>query len=56
MIQVSFHRFLADSQDRHEMVVGFLALLELIKQRIVRVEQGSLFDDIHLHRIESSKV
>lgn len=56
MMQVSFHRFLADSQDRHEMVVGFLALLELIKQRIVRVEQGNLFDDIHLKRVESSNV
>lgn len=56
MLQVSFHRFLADSHDRNEMVVGFLALLELIKQRIVRVEQGNLFDDIRLHRIDSSNV
>lgn len=56
MMQVSFHRFLADSQDRHEMVVGFLALLELIKQRIVRVEQGNLFDDIRLQHVESTKV
>lgn len=53
MMQVSFHRFLADSQDRHEMIVGFLALLELIKQRIVRVEQEKLFDDIRLQRISN---
>jgi len=56
MMHVSFHRFLAESQDKHEMVVGFLALLELIKQRMVKVEQGTLFDDIHLQRIESSHV
>ncbi len=56
MMQVSFHRFLAESHDKSEMVVGFLALLELIKQRIVRVEQGNLFDDIRLHRIESKNV
>jgi len=47
---------LADSHDRGEMVVGFLALLELIKQRIVCVEQGKLFDDIQLKRVESSNV
>lgn len=56
MMHVSFHRFLAESEDKHEMVVGFLALLELIKQRIVRVEQGSLFDDIRLQRIETPTV
>jgi segregation and condensation protein A len=56
MMQVSFHRFLADSHDKSEMVVGFLALLELIKQRIVRIEQGSLFEDIRLHRIETPNV
>lgn len=56
MMQVSFHRFLADSHDKHEMVVGFLALLELIKQRIVRVEQGKLFEDIRLQRTEITTV
>lgn len=53
MMRVSFHRFLAEAEDKHEMVVGFLALLELIKQRIVKVEQGTLFDDIHLQRLET---
>lgn len=47
-IQTSFHRFLSESQDRHEMVVSFLALLELIKQRIVNVEQENHFADIRL--------
>jgi segregation and condensation protein A len=48
LIQSSFHRFLSESQDRHEMVVSFLALLELIKQRIVNVEQENHFSDIRL--------
>lgn len=47
-LRVSFKRFLSESHDRTEMVVSFLALLELIKQRLVRVDQQELFDDIHL--------
>lgn len=48
LMQSSFHRFLSESGDKHEMVVSFLALLELVKQRIVRVEQESHFSDIRL--------
>ncbi|MDO8583731.1 MAG: segregation/condensation protein A [bacterium] len=50
-LKTSFHRFLAEAQDRSEMVVSFLALLELIKQRIVSVNQGQLFEDIHLEKL-----
>lgn len=52
MMRVSFHRFLAESQDRAEMVVGFLALLELIKQKTITVEQSELFSDIQLQHAE----
>lgn len=52
MLRVSFHRFLADSHDKAEMVVGFLALLELIKQKSVKVEQSGLFHDIQLLNAE----
>lgn len=48
MMQSSFHRFLRESHDRHEMVVSFLALLELIKQRIIFVEQDAHFSDIRI--------
>lgn len=51
MLKTSFHRFLAESGDRGEMVVSFLALLELIKQRLVKVEQKDLFHDIQLERV-----
>ena len=50
-MKTSFHRFLAESRDRSEMIVGFLALLELIKQRTVRVEQKDLFHDIQLETL-----
>lgn len=45
-MKVSFHSFLAKSENKQEAVVSFLALLELIKQRIVRYEQNELFQDI----------
>jgi segregation and condensation protein A len=54
LMQSSFHRFLSESHDRHEMVVSFLALLELIKQRVVSVEQEAHFADIRLKHLTSN--
>jgi segregation and condensation protein A len=48
-MRVSFHQFLAKTESKQEAVVSFLALLELIKQRIVRIEQKELFEDITIH-------
>lgn len=48
MMRMSFQRFLADSHDRYEMVVSFLALLELIKQKEITYEQSELFSEITL--------
>lgn len=50
-VSTSFHRYLAESKDRGEMVVSFLALLELIKQRIVKIKQEDLFEEIHLEAV-----
>ncbi len=36
---------------RADVVTGFLALLELLKQQFVRVEQGGLFEDIAVERV-----
>jgi segregation and condensation protein A len=44
--QFSFHRILATTASRMEMIVTFLALLQLIKRRKVTVEQGELFGEI----------
>lgn len=38
------------NKDRTETVVTFLALLELVKQRILTVEQEALFSDISIKR------
>lgn len=46
--RTTFHEFVGGRQDRSEMVVSFLALLELVKQRFVRVAQTDLFHDIDI--------
>lgn len=51
MMRVSFHKFMGESRDRGEVIVSFLALLELIKQRIVKVEQKDLFHEIQLEAL-----
>lgn len=44
--KLTFHTFLKGAQHKEEAVVSFLALLELIKQRFVTVDQQDLFNDI----------
>ena len=43
---MSFKNFVGGGQDKTEVIVSFLALLELCKQRIVEVKQEKLFHDI----------
>lgn len=45
---LSFTQFLGTHSSRPEAVASFLALLELVKQRFVRVSQQSLFHDIDI--------
>lgn len=45
-IQVSFKKVMASAESKTEIIVSFLALLELIKQRSVSVDQDELFSDI----------
>ncbi|MBU0540436.1 segregation/condensation protein A [Patescibacteria group bacterium] len=44
--KTTFKDFLAGTKDRTETVVSFLALLELVKQKFVMVEQDDIFNDI----------
>ncbi len=46
--QVSFFSLLDREASRPAMVVTFLAILELMKAGEIRVEQGSLFEDIRI--------
>lgn len=45
---LTFHKLLSARLGRLEIVVTFLALLELIKRRVVDVQQGSLFGEIEI--------
>ena len=46
--KVSFRSFLKGAKHKEEAIVSFLALLELIKQRFVMVDQKDLFNDIDI--------
>jgi segregation and condensation protein A len=47
-LETSFSELVSQSQDKIEVIVSFLAMLELVKQRIINVEQDSLFQEIRL--------
>lgn len=46
--RASFQALMAQAASRIEVVVTFLAMLELIKRRNIEAQQGELFGDIHL--------
>jgi segregation and condensation protein A len=46
-----FSEVLASAKDRTDVIVSFLALLELMKQRIITVSQDDNFSDILIERI-----
>lgn len=45
-IEVRLHDLLKNAKNKTEIIVTFLALLELIKQKILTVEQEAMFSDI----------
>ena len=45
-IEVRLHDLLKTAKNKTEIIVTFLALLELIKQKILTVEQEAMFSDI----------
>jgi len=47
-IKVNFSRLLKETQDKTEIIVSFLAVLELAKQKELIFEQDELFSDIHI--------
>ncbi len=47
---VVFGRFTSGASSRREIVVAFLALLELVRRRRVRVEQERLFGDLKIYK------
>lgn len=51
-IKVNFSKLLAESQTKTELIVNFLAVLELAKQKELNFEQDELFSEIHITRFE----
>lgn len=51
--QTTFRALLQIKNDRLELIVTFLAMLELIKRRAVKAEQPELFGDIQLEPAEA---
>ncbi len=47
-VEATFSEMVSGSTDRIEIVVSFLALLELVKQKVIHVEQGELFSEIRM--------
>src|SRR3989338_4425380 len=49
---VNFKDILAEAKSRTEVVVSFMALLELIKSGEIAVNQGNIFDDIYVSPVK----
>jgi segregation and condensation protein A len=47
-METSFADIASTAGDKIEVIISFLAMLELIKQRIINVEQGGTFQEIKL--------
>ncbi|MHB8871411.1 MAG: segregation and condensation protein A [Candidatus Doudnabacteria bacterium] len=52
-IQTRMSDLIATAKDKTEVIVTFLALLELIKQRILTVEQEQIFSEIIIKKTEN---
>lgn len=50
-VNTSFSEILKEAKDKTEIIVSFLALLELIKQKTIVVKQNKIFDDITVERL-----
>lgn len=53
-IKMSFSKIFSEAKTKTEKIVSFLAMLELIKQREITAEQGSLFSEIKLGKYKNS--
>jgi len=54
-LKMNFSKILSGAKTKTEKIVNFLAMLELIKQREITAEQGSLFSEISLNKYKEIK-
>ncbi len=50
-LKINFSNILKEAKSKTEIIVSFLAMLELIKQRDIHVSQDGLFNEIEISRI-----
>lgn len=50
-VERAFSELVSGAKEKMEVIVSFLALLELAKQRLVAIEQKKLFDDIKIRKL-----
>ncbi len=55
-VNISFRELLKSSKNKTDIIITFLAVLELVKQRIVAVVQENVFDDISIQKIDTENV
>ena len=48
----TFRDIVGSGRSKVDTVISFLALLELVKQRVVNVVQGNSFEDIEIKRVD----
>lgn len=55
-IETKLSSLILESKNKDEVIITFLALLELIKQRIFEVEQDNLFTDITIRKYTAKPI
>lgn len=51
MKQITFDQCLSEKGNKTEILISFLAILELVKQRMITLQQESTFDTIHIQKM-----
>ena len=49
--KTNFKKLLNNGGNKTEVVVSFLAILELVKQRTIEVDQIEMFDEIEIRKL-----
>lgn len=47
-VEISFSELTADAKEKVDVIVSFLAILEMVKQKVIDVEQNEIFREIRL--------
>lgn len=53
-ITMAFHETIKDAKDKIDVIVTFLAMLEMVKQKVVHVSQNDLFGEITIKKYSES--